>query len=204
MTVNEVSKKERKVIFQRVFCQKVFWRNRSKVYDRNRRLVDLIFAAFAWCLAYHSNLALAQEDSLRIKDDWLVLGLSAQQFKNYKHMWQCDGELSPIIEKAKAPLTSLNWIHSSGCVRDWISTSTWSRTKTLQLLIQLESLGFRRFPSAGHKRKKIELPDRFGLSLSRTSDFFFTHVWILCSGATCQIFASESRRSITELGAASP
>jgi len=60
-----------------------------------------------------------------LNDGWLVFGLDKSAVKEKLASLRCEGELEAIFVRVEMPLIAINWLHQSGCTRDWMSNQPW-------------------------------------------------------------------------------
>ena len=128
----------------------------------------------------------------QVEGEWLLVGVTRIEAATKRRAWRCDGELEPLIRGLNAPLVSVNWLHPSGCTRDWLATRAWSVSSTLALAKILRSTGFYELRQSGADAITKDSSARLSLILVKHGESARIDVWIHCLQATCQIFASES------------
>lgn len=128
-----------------------------------------------------------------LNDGWLVFGLDKSAVKERLDSLRCEGELEPIFRHVEIPLIAINWLHQSGCTRDWMSNQHWPLRTTLRLAKQLSASGYSELGShlTTSRMKGADLSTN--LSFVKQDQLLRIAVWIRCTRATCQVYASESR-----------
>jgi hypothetical protein len=133
--------------------------------------------------------------TVKVEGKWLLVGIDKLQAAAKLIGGHCDGELAVLIREAGAPLVALNWLHDSGCTKDWISTSVWPIGSASKLAKRLKHLGFSELRQLGADQEASDPSKVVSLFLAKHQESSRIDVWIHCLKATCCIYASESMRS---------
>ncbi|MFZ9710117.1 MAG: hypothetical protein ACO3C0_12835 [Burkholderiaceae bacterium] len=128
-----------------------------------------------------------------LNDGWLVFGLDKSAVKEKLASLRCEGELEAIFVRVEMPLIAINWLHPSGCTRDWMSNQHWPLTTTLRLAKQLSVSGYSQLGSQLAPSSMNVSDPSMNLSFVKQDQLLRIAVWIRCTRATCQVYASESR-----------
>jgi len=128
-----------------------------------------------------------------LNDGWLVFGLDKSAVKEKLASLRCEGELEAVFVRVEMPLIAINWLHPSGCTRDWMSNQHWPLTTTLRLAKQLSVSGYSQLGSQLAPSSMNVSDPSMNLSFVKQDQLLRIAVWIRCTRATCQVYASESR-----------
>ena len=128
-----------------------------------------------------------------LNDGWLVFGLDKSAVKERLDSLRCEGELEPIFRHLEIRLIAINWLHQSGCTRDWMSNQHWPLRITLRLAKQLSASGYSELGSHLTTSRMNGADLSTNLSFVKQDQLLRIAVWIRCTRATCQVYASESR-----------